>query len=72
MTIDDLSDYTGLSKTFIYKLTSSLKIPFYKPTGKCIYFKRSELDSWLLRNRHMSYDEIELKADECISRSRKI
>ena len=27
------------------------KIPHYKPTGKLIYFSRSELDDWLLHNR---------------------
>ena len=28
----------------------------YKPTGKLIYFDRSELDDWLLQNK--TYNEI--------------
>jgi excisionase family DNA binding protein len=43
--------YLELSLSHLYKLTSAGLIPFYKPNGKKLYFKKSELDSWLLRNR---------------------
>ena len=44
-------DYLGITESHMYKLTSGGKIPHYKPTGKLIYFSRSELDDWLLHNR---------------------
>ncbi len=54
--------YLELSHSHLYKLTSSNAIPHYKPNGKKIYFKKEELDTWLLRNRIDSKDEIEQKA----------
>ena len=50
LTVDDLCLYTGMSKGWIYKLTSNKLIPYYKPNGKTVVFERSEIDEWLLRN----------------------
>lgn len=47
----DLSDYTGYSMSYIYKLTSGGKIPYFKPNGNAIFFERKEIDSWLLTNK---------------------
>ena len=51
--------YLGLSKSHMYKLTSSKSIPHFCPQGKRLYFKRTELDDWLLRNRTDTQDEID-------------
>ncbi|MGR3809088.1 helix-turn-helix transcriptional regulator [Jiulongibacter sp. NS-SX5] len=55
--------YLELSASHLYKLTSSGTIPFYKPNGKKIYFKRSELNEWLLSNRQQTTTEIESIAE---------
>ena len=47
----EIVNYLGITESHMYKLTSGGKIPHYKPTGKLIYFSRSELDDWLLHNR---------------------
>lgn len=54
--------YTGLSKSWMYKLTSRGDIAHYKPDGKKIYFKTAELENWLLRNKVSSNEEISRKA----------
>ena len=54
--------FTGLAKSYLYKLTASGKIPYYKPSGKLIYFDRSELERWMLRNPIKTADEIEQQA----------
>ena len=54
--------FTGLAKSYLYKLTASGKIPYYKPSGKLIYFDRSELERWMLRNPVKTADEIEQQA----------
>lgn len=59
---NEASLYLGISKSNLYKKTSELKIPHYKPEGKIIYFKRSELDEWMLRNRQSTVNEISNKA----------
>lgn len=58
LTFEETAQYTGLSKSYLYKLTSGGGIPFYKPQGKHIFFNKEELDKWLLRNRNNTNDEI--------------
>ena len=62
LTIDELEQYAGIKKSQIYKMTSKQEIPHYKPRGKEIYFKREEIDEWLLTNRVSTLDEIDKKA----------
>jgi len=56
---DELCNYTGFSKSYLYKLTHRREIPYYCPNGKLIFFKRSEIDFWLLRNKRKSRIEID-------------
>lgn len=62
LNFNDACIYLELSQSHLYKLTSTGSIPHYKPNGKKLYFKREELDTWLLRNRSNSIDEIEQEA----------
>jgi len=59
--------YTGLSKSYLYKLTSTGGIPCYKPHGKHIYFNKTELDNWLQQNRKITKDEIESEAADYVA-----
>jgi len=62
--------FTGISKSTLYKLTASLGIPFYKPTPNRVFFKRTELEEWLLRNKCQTKSDIQNQiALECIERS---
>ncbi|MFI3294201.1 MAG: helix-turn-helix domain-containing protein [Rikenellaceae bacterium] len=62
LTFDEASRYTGLSKSWLYKLTANKQIPHYKPTGKLCYFDRAELDAWIKQNRVSTSEEIETQA----------
>ena len=62
LTIDDAAVLTGMSKSHIYKLTCSKQIPFYRPSGKLIYFSRLELEGWLKQNRVTPEYEAEQQA----------
>lgn len=44
LTFDEACTFTGISRTYMYKLTSGSRIPHYKPGGKNIYFDRAELE----------------------------
>lgn len=59
LTLEEVAKYTNYSKSYIYKLTSKGDIPYYKPNGKQLYFKRTEIDEWLLTNRNKTNQEIE-------------
>lgn len=54
----------NISSSYLYKLTSARKIPHYCPTGKLIYFRRSELDAWVFKNRRKPIDEIDKEASD--------
>lgn len=58
LTLQEASVYLKVSKSYLYKLTSSKKIPFYKPAGKLIYFIKSEIDEWLFEGKVLTVDEL--------------
>lgn len=62
LTIDDTVLLTGLSKSYLYALTSRKEIPYYKPNGKQIYFDRAEVEAWMKQNRVNTRDEAEQSA----------
>lgn len=62
LNFNETCNYLELSQSHLYKLTSTGAIPHYKPNGKKIYFNRTELDNWLLRNRIDSQNEIDQQA----------
>ena len=50
LTLPEAAKFLNLSQSHLYKLTSERKIPHFKPSGKKIYFDKSELVQWLKRN----------------------
>lgn len=62
LTFNEACDYTGISRSYLYKLTSSGKIPHSKPNGKMLFFEKRKLVEWLLQNKRKSHDEIEAEA----------
>lgn len=63
----ELAAYTGLSKSYLYRLSSEGKLPAYKPFGKCLFFDRAEVDNWLKQNPITSAEEIERKANTVVT-----
>lgn len=68
MTVEQLASYLSLSKSTIYKLTSSRDIPFSKRSKK-IYFKRKEIDKWILESKMVTNDEIAMMAADYIMKN---
>ena len=68
LSVNEAYVYLNVSISWLYKLTHLKKIPHYKPNGKLIYFKKSDLNIWLLRNRVSSQEEIERKAEEYVTK----
>lgn len=62
LTFDEASRFTGLSKSYLYKLTSTQQIPHFKPRAKLLYFNRAELEKWLLQNHVTTVEELEQQA----------
>ncbi|QYJ68785.1 helix-turn-helix transcriptional regulator [Flavobacterium litorale] len=66
-TLEEAALYLGQSKSSIYKLTSKKEIPFYVPGGKMIYFRKPELDAWIIDSKVETVDELELSIDQYLS-----
>ncbi len=62
LSLDDAALLTNMSKSHLYKLTCSKQIPFYRPSGKRVYFDRQELEGWLKQNRVTPEYEAEQQA----------
>lgn len=72
-TVLDLSEaavFTGYSESHIYNLTSRKAIPHYKKNRK-LFFKKSELEDWLLEHQVKTDKEIESKAATYVSTHKK-
>ena len=63
LNFDEACKYIDVSASHLYKLTSARQIPHFCPQGKKLYFKREELDEWLLRNRQSTSQETEQQVE---------
>lgn len=59
LSFKEAAQYLDLSESSLYKLTSDSKITFHKPNGGKLYFKKSDLDKWMLQNESKSVVETE-------------
>lgn len=61
-TIQEAADYLDISKAHLYKLTSTGRIPHFKPGGKRIYIYRSDLDEYIRSGRVKTVEQLETEA----------
>lgn len=66
LTTIEAAEYMGVSKSWLYKMTMQGELPTYRPGGKRIYLKRSEINDWMGSQRSSSKAEIERMANEYI------
>ena len=53
--------FTGMSKGHLYRLTSGRQIPFFRKNRK-LYFKKSDLETWMTETPCASVKDINSKA----------
>lgn len=72
LTIEEASKISGVSKSYIQKLTASKLIPYSKPTGKLIFIHRKDLEQFLSSNYISTNEELNSRvADFIINTSQK-
>jgi excisionase family DNA binding protein len=71
LTLVEAAEFLGLSVSYMYKLTHWNKLPYYKPSGKLLYFKRQELEEWMLQNKSTTQAEIEILVKEELKKTQK-
>lgn len=71
LTLNEAAEFLTLSKSALYKLTSKKEIPCYSPGGKMIYFKRSELETWIFNFRATSVNDVSVQIDNYLAKTSK-
>lgn len=71
LTVEDLINYTGFSRSYIYKLVHKNILPYSKPNGKTLFFQKNEIDTFLLQNKSSSISQIQQKAVDYTLTSKK-
>jgi len=65
LNLSQASAYSGYSKSFLYKKSSSNDITVYKPHGK-IFFKRCDIDDFMSQGKVQSNKEIKQEAQQSL------
>jgi excisionase family DNA binding protein len=52
-------EFMDVSKSFLYKLTSEGRINFFKPNNGKIYFRKEDLENWMMQNEIKSVESLE-------------
>jgi excisionase family DNA binding protein len=63
LSLSEAAEFLKVSKSCVYKLTSAKKITHFVPGGKRIYFKKSDLENWILQNRISTSSEFEANTE---------
>ncbi|HLW40201.1 MAG TPA: helix-turn-helix domain-containing protein [Brumimicrobium sp.] len=71
LTLKEASEYTGLSLSYLYKLTHTNSIAHSKPTGKKIYFEREKLDAFMKNGAVKTISELEEEVYSHANRNRR-
>lgn len=72
LTLEEVAQYTGLKKSYLYKLTAAKAIPHYKPNGKNCFFRRTELEEWLTTNPVATVADLNGRAQAYCMRNKTI
>ena len=58
LSVEDVRSYLDISSSAVYKLSHNKTIPKYCPNGKKIYFRKADIDEWILKHKIFSDDEV--------------
>lgn len=61
ITIEDFRELFGFKKNYVYKMIHLKKIPHYKPYGKKVFFKLSEIMEHFNKSKVIAEQENEVK-----------
>ena len=68
LTLEEASAFLGIKKSTLYKMTHFSQVPYYKPTGKLIFFEKSVLLDWVRNVKVKSHEEIREEAARHIAK----
>lgn len=63
--------FLGVSEDKIRRMCAAGIIPFSKPSGKRLYFKREDLEKWALSSEHVTRATLGARADLIVRKLKK-
>ncbi len=57
LTTHDVVLLTGISETHLRNMRMRREIPYYRKSGKLIYYDRKEIEDWMKENRVDTFSE---------------
>lgn len=67
LTVEQAAEYTGYTKSYLYKLVNQNKVPYYKPEKGRILFSLDDLKAFCFRNRQSAEYELQEQADAILN-----
>lgn len=55
---EEASKYLKITQDNLYRLNSNGVIPSYRPNGRFVYYKISDLNDWLLHKKNNSKEKV--------------
>lgn len=62
LTFEEAWKFLRVSSSQLYKMVCKRILPAFKPGGKLLYFKRQDLENWMLSNRKKTEKEQKAEA----------
>jgi excisionase family DNA binding protein len=70
LNVQEAAAFLGFKPSYIYNLVHYGKLPAYKPGGKILFFKQSDLERFAFRNKKAADFEIAEKAEAILNGAR--
>jgi excisionase family DNA binding protein len=67
LNLKEAAAFLGLKPSYIYNLVHFGKLTAYKPGGKILFFKQSDLERFVYRNRQAADFELAKRANEILA-----
>ena len=62
LNLEEAATFLGIAKSTLYKMTHLNQLPYFKPSGKLIFFEKKKLIEWVRGAKSMSVEEIKEEA----------
>lgn len=69
LSFNEAVDFMDVSKSFLYKMTSEGRITFFKPNNGKIYFRKVDLENWMMQNEQKSVEQFSEMYNRKISKN---
>jgi excisionase family DNA binding protein len=67
LTVGEAAEYLSLAKSYVYQLVRMGKLTAFNPGGRHLYFRREDLEKYVLGGQKLSSKELMVQADAILN-----